>query len=392
MIHFLNSRFVLLLLLFVVLLLSISVIYLLVSNSTKIMSLNKTIDSLDKQVAVLSHTADNLRKEKDALSTSGIRTRLNTYNKTVEKYETVKAKAASYKSKGINVKTVEKELTKVVDLIFGRKYPKADKRLTQLDNGLEKLFKDWEAARAAAAAKAQPKSCGIPTSGYCQLSIKTGNGTFTTDIVAIDLNQATVITDTANSSNCSNNCPIKSLLSYVQKRSAFAGINGTYFCPSDYASCAGKINSYDFPVYNSNLKKWLNADKLFWSDRAMLAFTSSGAVFYPQANAYTSLPGIRAGLVNHPGLVYNGKNIVNKYNLTSAQLTKGYRGGIGVKSNTVYLVIVQSATVRDIAAVMMAVGAKHALNLDGGGSSALIYKGSYKFGPGRSLPNAILFR
>ncbi|OGY26216.1 MAG: hypothetical protein A2Z24_01475 [Candidatus Woykebacteria bacterium RBG_16_44_10] len=152
------------------------------------------------------------------------------------------------------------------------------------------------------------------------------------------------------------------------------------------------MNSYDFPVYNSNLNKWLNEGNLSWNNRAMLAFTSSGAVFYPQANTYTGLPGLRAAITNFPGLVAGGNNIVGNYSLTSAQLTKGTRGGVGVKGNTLYLVIASSATVPDLAAIMMALGVNSALNLDGGGSAALVYQGSYKVGPGRSLPNAILFK
>ena len=169
-------------------------------------------------------------------------------------------------------------------------------------------------------------------------------------------------------------------------------MNGTYFCPADYASCADKVASYDFPVYNSNLHKWLNEDKMLWSNRAMLAFTGGSAVFYPQANAYTSLGGIKAGIVNFPGLVQNGANIVGNYSLTSAQYTKGNRGGIAVKGSGVYLIIAKSASVPDLANIMIALGVTHALNLDGGGSSALYSNGSYKVGPGRSLPNAVILK
>src|SRR3972149_1777574 len=77
----------------------------------------------------------------------------------------------------------------------------------------------------------------------------------------------TPVTDTANSSDCFSNCPAKSLISYVKANGASSGMNGTYFCPPDYASCAGKVNSFDFPVYSSRLRKWLNEDNLFWSNR-----------------------------------------------------------------------------------------------------------------------------
>lgn len=44
----------------------------------------------------------------------------------------------------------------------------------------------------------------------------------------------------------------------------------------------------------------------------------------------------------------------------------------------------------DLAHVFKSLGATHALNLDGGGSVALWF-GGYKVGPGRSLPNAVIF-
>ncbi|OQX51317.1 hypothetical protein B5M47_01265 [candidate division CPR3 bacterium 4484_211] len=46
----------------------------------------------------------------------------------------------------------------------------------------------------------------------------------------------------------------------------------------------------------------------------------------------------------------------------------------------------------DAAEVMQKLGAANALNLDGGGSSAMYYNGSYKVGPGRNLPNAVVLQ
>jgi len=41
---------------------------------------------------------------------------------------------------------------------------------------------------------------------------------------------------------------------------------------------------------------------------------------------------------------------------------------------------------------MKAMGMDYALNLDGGSSSALIYNGEYMVGPGRDIPNALVFK
>lgn len=393
----LNKKLLTPTLLFLIFILSLGSVFSIQTNKTQIANLNRVVRELEKQAADLNLQVTNLSKENEALKKDDARVELATYNNAVGKYEAIKEKTASYKSKGVNVTDIEKKLPEAIDLILGKKYTEADTLLSQMDTDLEKLLKAKQDADAAALARSKfyyppAASCTIPSAGYCYLSISTSNGTFKIHVVAINLSGTTIITDTANSSDCANNCPTKPLLSYVQANGTYAGIHGTYFCPPDYASCAGKVNSYDFPVYNSNLNKWLNEGNLSWSNRAMMAFTNSGVVFYPQANTYTGLSGLKAAITNFPGLVAGGNNIVNNYSLTSAQLTKGTRGGIGVKGGTLYLVVTSSATVPDLAAIMMALGVNSALNLDGGGSAALVYQGSYKVGPGRSLPNAILFK
>jgi exopolysaccharide biosynthesis protein len=56
----------------------------------------------------------------------------------------------------------------------------------------------------------------------------------------------------------------------------------------------------------------------------------------------------------------------------------------------VYIGVVHNVTVAGMARVLKAMGMENALNLDSGGSVAL-WSGGYKVGPGRNLPNAILF-
>jgi len=373
-----------------IILFSLSSIFLVGYNRKEIDSLNNIVVNLENSASILNQRLHNLITENTSLKNEGSKKQLDSFNQVVEKYESVKAKAADYKSKGVDIGSAQTELAKTINLIFESKYSKADRKLTLLNDELEKLLKE---RLAASSQKSEPSNnCTKPTLGYCKINVSTNSGVFSVDIVTIDLNSTTVTTDTANSSDCSNNCPAKSLLSYVNENGATHGIHGTYFCPPDYVSCSGKVNSYDFPVYNSDLKKWLNGDTLFWSNRAMMAFTSNQAVFYQQANSFTSLPGMRAAVANFPGLVGNGENIVNNYSLTSAQLTKGYRGAIGSTGTNVYLVVATSATVEDMASILVALGVQNGLNLDGGGSTALVYNKSYIYGPGRSLPNAVVFK
>ncbi len=79
---------------------------------------------------------------------------------------------------------------------------------------------------------------------------------------------------------------------------------------------------------------------------------------------------------------------------TSAKILTGggARSAIGVKSDgSILLVTVPGATIRQLASVMKELGAVDAMNLDGGASSGLYYKGRYLTAPGRRISNALLF-
>jgi len=249
-----------------------------------------------------------------------------------------------------------------------------------------------------------PTTVTVPTtesinsySKWQRKSVATSNrGTFTTDIITINLKnpKLRIFTDTISNTECTNNCPVKSLSSFVSSVGGFAGIHGTYFCPPDYTSCSGKTNTFLSPVYDTIAGRWVNQNALNWTDYALIAFnTSNTAFFYPQVKSFGGFSGLRAAIGSYPGLLHNGNVIVGQYSTVDdkQKTVKGYRGGIGFTGSTLYLVIARSATVPDLAYVMRALGIKEALNLDGGGSSALIYNGRYKVGPGRSLPNAIMF-
>ena len=56
-----------------------------------------------------------------------------------------------------------------------------------------------------------------------------------------------------------------------------------------------------------------------------------------------------------------------------------------------YIGVVHNATVAEVAHVLKTLGLDGALNLDSGGSTALWYNGRYIDGPGRNIPDAILF-
>ncbi|MBI3290518.1 phosphodiester glycosidase family protein [Candidatus Microgenomates bacterium] len=197
-----------------------------------------------------------------------------------------------------------------------------------------------------------------------------------------------VIVDTASSSDCGNECPVLSLADYAARNGAFAGVNGSYFCPIDYASCAGKTNTFDTLAMNKD-KYYFNSGNNVYSTVPAIIFGSGGARLVKQSLEWGRDTGVDGVLANYPILTFNGA--IDYSGSSDGKLTnKGGRSFVGFTGSTIYIGVVHSATVAESAKVMQTLGIHNSLNLDNGGSTAL-WSGGYKAGPGRQLPNAILF-
>lgn len=243
-----------------------------------------------------------------------------------------------------------------------------------------------------------PTPAPIPAEGYVFTTVKTSRGSFRVHLITINLDTPgfRIATDAEEDGKyCTDGCKTNSLAGYVSKFSGFAGINGSYFCPPDYSSCAGKVNSFDFLLKRTRLNDFINFASnvesalpilVFWGTQPKLFGTTTE--FRKDSGLYSS----SAAIANYPILVHGSNNSVGNGDGLSTYLKsiKSTRGFIGWKGRTLYLGHVLSATIPDSATVMMSLGLENALNLDGGGSSALWYYG-YKVGPGRLLPNAIIF-
>ncbi len=234
----------------------------------------------------------------------------------------------------------------------------------------------------------KPVSNTPPGAGYSNITINTPRGNFNTQILVLD--GPKMFTDTASDGNCDNDCPVKSLADFATQNGAFAGINGTYFCPDTYPECQSKKNTFDFPVYNSRLNHWINEDKLFWDNRALIY--QDGSQYHFVKNAKDFHGSLSAGIANYPALLDHGNPVVGDYALSDKQKTKGTKVGLGLNGNRVYIVLAQNVDMDDFAATFKSLGALDALNLDTGGSTAFWLGGRYLAGPGRNLPNAVLFK
>ncbi|MFA5030808.1 MAG: phosphodiester glycosidase family protein, partial [Patescibacteria group bacterium] len=101
---------------------------------------------------------------------------------------------------------------------------------------------------------------------------------------------------------------------------------------------------------------------------------------------------LAAAISDGPGLIFDSSLVVSADQLDTKQRTvKSNRSGIGFKGDYAYLVVASGATVLDLGKIMQSMSMEYALNLDGGGSSALYYDGQYRVGPGRNIPNALVF-
>ena len=290
-----------------------------------------------------------------------------------------------------DVSDMQKLYITIVHNLSIQNYASADAEISDLNGQIKTVNDKLQAAQIAAGAPAgsatAPVSNSAPGSGFSQQRVQTDAGTFTVDIIAADLGSTRVIVDTASDSDCSNNCPVMALGDYVSRNGAYAGINGTYFCPADYPSCAGKTNSFDILVMNKN-KHYFNSDNNVYSTNP--AFIFSGSVrAVGAAEQWGRDTSVDSVISNYPLLV-SGGNIAYSDSPDPKFNSVGSRGFVAHKGNTVYIGDIFGATMGDSAKVMKAMGMDDAMNLDEGGSTALWY-GGYKAGPGRGIPNALLF-
>lgn len=296
------------------------------------------------------------------------------------------------KKQGVKVEEIEKQLPVLEEKIALRLYGEIDGLITVQKDVLAKAVEvkkkaDEEAKKLAAARAVTAAPVGAQSNGgitYERKGVQTPNGTFTTDILRVDLGRAWARTFVAHDGDCSRDCAVKPLASYVAEAGGVAGINGTYFCPPDYAHCAEKKNSFDLLVFDYARKKYSNSGNNQYSTNPLINFYPGRANLYGQALGFGRDSGASGVISNFPLLISNGT-------IVGGNTGKGTRGAIGFNGSTVWAVQVRSASFQDTAFVLQALGANNAMNLDGGGSSALYFNGGYRVGPGRLLPNAIVF-
>jgi len=233
----------------------------------------------------------------------------------------------------------------------------------------------------------------MPGDGYHSGTVKTADGNFSLTCVGGNRRSMRVVTDSASENDCKNDCPVMGVADYASRNNGFAAMNGMYFCPADYPSCADKKNSFDTLFFNSRVKRYLNSDNNVYSVIPFFVVLNGGDTrFMGKTLEWGRDTNIQAGIAGNPMLVAGGRNVVGEYSIDDKQRNGlGPKGAVVRKGDLLYLCVVSSATVPQTAGVYTTLGADEAMNIDGGGSAAMWVNGRYIFGPGRNLPNAIIF-
>ncbi len=354
-------------------------------------------NQLTVQLATIQGQKAELEKQVADIQATSSSSQWTPLQQIFDLYSDIQTKVDRNNLAKIDTKSTTDSYANWGNLLLSKKHDELRKSLTDTQTVLDTQFQQYQASL--------PKATPVPTkaatasggggstanpSGYSSSTVNTSRGAFAVKLIKLPLNQYTVKTVTGADSACTNNCPAKTLAQYVAENGAYAGINGSYFCPPDYASCAGKTYSFDFAVFNSRAGNWHNPNARFWDSIGMITFTGSTAQAYKNGATY---PGhaVTAAISNFPPLILFNNQVNSDENSQSlAQKSRNLKGALGVNGTDIFLVVASGVSITDLATVMQSLGATHALNLDGGGSSALYISGAYKAGPGRLLPNAIV--
>ena len=333
------------------------------------------LDTLKNQDQYLRNEA--LQAEIDAIQ--------ETFGQTITSYEEI----LKLRDEDVNISQLETDFATIVTLLAERNYASASAQLAELDEEIS-----VEQAKLAAAVAPIPETVPVvneapAAGGYRQQAVATEHGTFLVDVIAAELGSTRVVVETASEGDCADNCPVDSLASFVARAGGYAGINGPYFCPAEYPSCAGKTNSFDTLLMNRH-KVYFNSDNNVYSTVPAAIFSGSSARFVGQSSQWGRDTGPDSVIASQP-MVLSGGNVAFGGDGDPKKGSRGSRSFIGAAGSTVYIGVVRGATVAEVGHVLKAMGLENALNLDSGGSTALYLNGRYLAGPGRNTPYGIVF-
>lgn len=329
---------------------------------------------------------DELKNTDQVLRNDALEKEITDIQKTFEASITRYEEILKLKDNGVKTQALDTQFAEIITLLSERNYASGSAELALLDQAI-----NTEQAKLAVVVPIPtnvPQINEAPGSGYRQQAVATDYGNFLVDVVAADLNSTRVIVDTASNGDCRDACPVDALANYVSRSGGFAGINGPYFCPAEYPSCAGKTNSFDTLLMNKN-KVYFNSENNVYSNVPAVIFSGSSARFVGASSQWGRDTGPDSVIASQP-MVLSGGSVSFGGDGDPKKGSRGSRSFIGTKDSTVYIGVVRGATVAEVGHVLKAMGLQNALNLDSGGSTALYANSRYVAGPGRNTPFGIV--
>lgn len=364
----------------------IGLIILIALNFQNIFTLNSKLSKLKNELMDVGKQLEELKNQDQVKTNQDLKKEIDNIQKTYTSAVSTYEKLLDFTANKSKKSEFEKDFAKSLKLLTEKNYASASAILAEVSKGID------EENQKAAASFTIPTNVAQnntpPSSGFSAQKVSTDAGDFLVDIVSADLNSTKVIIDTASDSDCKDNCPVLSLADYVSRNGAYSGINGSFFCPQEYPSCTGKTNSFDTLLMNKN-KHYFNSDNNVYSTVPAVIFSGNSIRFVGQSLEWgrdTSVDGV---LANYPLLVSGGNIVYTEASNEPKFGNKGFRSFVAGKANLVYIGVIHNATMGESAKVLKSLGVSEALNLDEGGSTAF-WSGSYKVGPGRNIPNALL--
>ncbi len=342
-------------------------------------STRKTLGQKDIEISKL--TSEDQFVRNNTLQTE-IKNIESTFQKAYKTYESL----LKLKDKNKTPPSLDQLFAQVLNQLSQRNYSSASSTLDTLNRDIksheQKVVAEFKIPESVKANNTPPGQ------GYSRQKVSTPVGEYMVDIVSADLSSTKVIVDTASDGTCTSNCPVMSLSSYASRSGAFAAINGPYFCPASYPSCTGKENSFDTLLMNKN-KVYFNSDNNVYSTVPAIIFSGGSGRIVGKSLEWGRDTGVDSVIASQPMLTSNGSRVFGGDGEVKRQ-GKGSRSFIGFSGTTVYIGVVYSASVAEVAYVMETLGVQNSLNLDSGGSTALLSGGRYLAGPGRDLPFGIV--
>ncbi len=333
--------------------------------------------SAEAQIAMLKSEDQRVRNDTLQETVASVQ---GSFKSAVGAYETI----LRLRDGGTKVDLLEKLFAQTLDYLRQLEYTSASATLKTLDTEIGKLNQPAQAAIPANA----PVDNTPPSSGFKQQTVDVNGSRFLVNVIAADLGSTRVVVETASDGDCADNCPVDSLASFVAKAGGYAGINGPYFCPEAYPSCAGKKNSFDTLIMNKN-KTYFNSSNNVYSSVPAAIFSAGSARFVGASSEWGRDTGVDSVIAGQPLLLLNGEIRFGGDDEVK-RASRGARSFIASKGSTVYIGVVYNANVAEVALVLHAMGLENAINLDSGGSTALYSGGRYIAGPGRNTPFGIV--